>query len=288
MKGKEILTALCCLTVAFSAGACQDSSSESSSNSEPATEKVLQLAEEKEWVDITTYNNTSLPAYMQPIWYTREVYDETVVFIGENSTANLLYQPKGSVTVRNYQLNVTYEEGRDYTIEGKTIKRVEGGQMPYFAVDDYFLKTAGSIAIGVHAGKCEFDFDENRYLYYGEGTSLTKNHICVSYKTDEMWSGAMPAGKTDSTEKFMNKVKTEKKASIAFYGDSITEVKASLDTVRGKIAVAWKKLDGKVKIDLQIPATTKAVLDFCGTIDGKPFDKGDVVNGGAYEIVCEL
>lgn len=72
------------------------------------------------------------------------------------------------------------------------------------------------------------------------------------------------------------------------WNNHLTEVKASLDTVRGKIAVAWKKLDGKVKIDLQVPATTKAVLDFCGTIDGKPFDKGDVVNGGAYEIVCEL
>lgn len=272
MKGKKILTLLCCLSVAGSVGACKGGSGEQSSSQGGGqsgasdTEKVLQLAEEKEWVDITTYNAASLPAYMQPIWYTREVYDETVVFVGENSTANLLYQPKGKVTVRNYQLNVTYEEGRDYTIEGKTITRVEGGQMPYFEVDDYYLKTAGSVSIGVHAGKCEFDFDENRYLYYGEGTSLTKNHISISYKTDDMWTGVMPDGKTDCTEKFMNKVKTEKKASIAFYGDSITVgCNASGTSYGGNVnpyLPSWSQLIAdwfSYKYGAEITLTNKAV-----------------------------
>ncbi len=184
--------------------------------------KQLQLAAEKEWKTLSTYNETALDAWLQPIWYTREVYDETVVFVGEESSANLLYEPSGSVTVRDYRLGVTYVEGRDYTIEGKTITRVADGQLPYFDVDDYFLVNPGSISIGVNASRCEFDFDENRYLYYGEGTSLTKNHLCVSYRTDELWTAFMPKGQTDCTENFLNRVKNEKTGTIMYYGDSIT------------------------------------------------------------------
>lgn len=268
MKVKNSLVLLCCASLVFSAGGCgtANNNNENNSNSEPETKKELQIAGEKEWVDITTYNNETLPAYLQPIWYTREVYDETVVFIGENSSANLLYQPKGKVTVRNYQLGETYVEGRDYIIEGKTITRVEGGNMPYFEVDDYFLKTPGSVAIGVYASKCEFDFDENRFLYYGEGTSLTQNHISISYKTDEMWSGAMPEGKTDATENFINKIKTEKKGSIAFYGDSITVgCNASGTSYGGNVnpyLPSWSELIADwfaYKYDAEISVTNKAV-----------------------------
>jgi len=237
-----------------------------SSKGEESTTKVLQPMQEKEWVDVSVYDTTTMSAYLQPIWYTREIYDETVVFIGESSSANLLYQPKGDLIVRDYQLGTTYVEGRDYIVEGKTITRVEGGKLPYFEVDDYFLKTPGSVSIGVHAGKCEFEFDENRYLYYGEGTSLTKNHVSVSYRTDETWQGEMPIGQTDKTTNFINKVKTEKKASIAFYGDSITVgCNASGTSYGGNVnpyLPSWSNLIKdwlESKYEAEITITNKAV-----------------------------
>lgn len=253
---KILLTALGTMFL-FSATACDKS---------PAPEKQLQQAEEKEWVNITTYDNSSLPAYLQPFWYTREIYDDTVVFVGENSSATLLYEPTGEVIVRDYQLKTTYVEGRDYTIEGKTITRVAGGQLPYFEVDDYFLKTPGSVQIGVHAGKCEFDFDENRFLYYGEGTSLTKNHVSISYRTDQSWSGIMPQGKTDKTAQLIDKIKTDKKASFAFYGDSITVgCNASGTSYGGNVnpyLPSWSELIADwaaYKYDAEITVTNKAV-----------------------------
>lgn len=72
------------------------------------------------------------------------------------------------------------------------------------------------------------------------------------------------------------------------WNNHLTEVKASLDTVRGKISVEWEKVEGKVKINLVVPATTNAKIDLCGTINGKPLNCGDVVCGGSYEIFCEL
>ena len=72
------------------------------------------------------------------------------------------------------------------------------------------------------------------------------------------------------------------------WNNHLTEVKASLDTVRGKISVEWEKFEGKVKINLVVPATTNAKIDLCGTINGKPLNCGDVVCGGSYEIICDL
>ncbi|MBE5742894.1 MAG: hypothetical protein E7360_06250 [Clostridiales bacterium] len=72
------------------------------------------------------------------------------------------------------------------------------------------------------------------------------------------------------------------------WNNHLSEVKASLDTIRGKISVAWKKVDNKVEIALKIPATINAVLDFSGTINGKSFDKGYAVGGGEYSIICNL
>ena len=187
-------------------------------------EKKLQPAPERAWADITTYGEAAAEAYLQPFWYTREIYDESVVMVGETASASLLYLPSGSVTVRDYQLGVTYVEGRDYTVEGKTITRVAGGRLPYFEPDEYFLVSpnVAGVSIGVNASRCEFEFDENRYLYYGEGTSLTKNHVVVSHRTDEMWPGERPAGQTDRTGKLIETLKTEKKGTILYYGDSIT------------------------------------------------------------------
>lgn len=216
-RGRRWLCALLSALILVSAAGCEQTPAPG-----PEPQKQLQPAAEREWATLTTYNEAALSAWLQPVWYTREVYDETVVFIGEESSANLLYEPKGSITVRDYQLGVTYVEGRDYTVEGKTITRVAGGQLPYFAVDDYFLVNPGAVSIGVNASRCEFDFDENRYLYYGEGTSLTKNHVCVSYRTDESWTETMPAGQTDRTANFINRVKSEKSGTIMYYGDSIT------------------------------------------------------------------
>ena len=182
----------------------------------------------KDWVNVTTYNKRdALDAYLSPIWYTREVYDETMVIVGNDGEATLLYEPNGQkLVVRNYELNKTYVEGVDYVIEGKTLKRLKTGSLPYFKVDDYFMEsvptTPGYYKIYLNPDECEFDFEEDRYIVFGEQSTLTKGHyITVSYTTDEAWSGAVPTDQSEKMTRFLNKVKGGD-ATIMFYGDSIT------------------------------------------------------------------
>ncbi len=53
------------------------------------------------------------------------MYNETVLMVGENDCAPLLYKPERIISVRNYGLDIEYERGKDYEItENGEIKRL--------------------------------------------------------------------------------------------------------------------------------------------------------------------
>lgn len=186
-------------------------------------ERKLVLPSEENWIERTTFDKTSEVAWLKPVWYSREIYDESVVFIGEDASARLLFEPQGSVIVRNYFLDKTYTEGVDYVVEGKTIKRLSGGEMPFWKVDEYFrLQPNNSTVIGVNPAETEYEFTDSRYLYYGEGTEMTSRQVAVSYRTNELYDGFMPKGCYDKTENVLKNIKEKKSGTILFYGDSIT------------------------------------------------------------------
>lgn len=72
------------------------------------------------------------------------------------------------------------------------------------------------------------------------------------------------------------------------WNNELTTVSASIDTVRGKVASSWKKKDGKIEMELTVPPTAVAKLDFDGISDGKPFARGKQVGGGTYHIIAEV
>ena len=64
------------------------------------------MAESKEFIQTTVWNDSMMEAYLRPYWYSREIYNETVVFIGEEAEATLIYTPTEVSSVRNYGLDV--------------------------------------------------------------------------------------------------------------------------------------------------------------------------------------
>ena len=89
---------------------------------------------------MATYN---LDEYLQPIWETEEVYNETFMFLGEEDEAPFLYAPAEIVHVKNYFLDTEYIEGRDYAIENGKIRRLKGSRIPYFTVEEYYTTKPG-------------------------------------------------------------------------------------------------------------------------------------------------
>ena len=63
------------------------------SSPEQPQEKELLPPEEKDFMELTVFNDDMLNAYLQPYWYTREIYNEPVLFVGEEGEATLMYEP---------------------------------------------------------------------------------------------------------------------------------------------------------------------------------------------------
>ena len=57
--------------------------------------------------------------YLRPIWKSKKMVNETVMFVGEKDEGVLLYEPKEIYSVKNYFLDTDYQENVDYFQKGK-------------------------------------------------------------------------------------------------------------------------------------------------------------------------
>jgi lysophospholipase L1-like esterase len=172
--------------------------------------------------EIMEYDKYNLETYLKPIWYTREVYNETVLFVGEEDETKLLYDKIEIISVRNYGLDIEYEEGKDYIFQDDKIKRLKDSEIPYFEIDEYYKTESDAITINVINEKTDFQLEGKRYLKYGEGDAFTSKQIAVTYKHDSSWKGKVPEGQEDKLINFNNKLKEKQEVNLLFYGDSIT------------------------------------------------------------------
>ena len=190
----------------------------------PTPEKVNVAVAEKELREYTEYNRET---YLKPLWHTREIYNETVLFVGENDKAPLLYTPSEVISVRNYKLDVEYVQGVDYVIEDGKISRTPNSSIPYMKINDYYLKAQPSGAV-LEVDKSAVSEDMlplingPRWLKYGETTTFTQYQIAVTYRHNQPWTGSTVIGHPEKFQSFINKLQSGENAKILFFGDSIT------------------------------------------------------------------
>jgi hypothetical protein len=149
--------------------------------------------------------------YMRPFMSADTIYNELIVTslntialeqrITKN--ANLLYQPKKILSVKSYNGAITYTEGTDYTVSGRTITQVASRM---------------STNVSILAGK------------RGNGTpnGLTntgaRSWVCVTYIPDRtVWNvPSILTYKGDKLPKVMAKLKNKQPITIGALGMSIT------------------------------------------------------------------
>lgn len=205
-----------------------EDSSEEDSSDEPVGEVTIQKPAKQTWQYINRYDESVLDAYTRPIWYTREVYDESALIIGPSGSTTLLYTPDTNydVVIRDYHLNKTYKEGVDFTISGNKLTRIPTGSLPYMEINQYVADhPVGAYGLPFDVSRADDQLGNvsgyTHLAYYSDG-SILPYHINVSYRTNEDWDGFVPTSQMSKTTKFINKLKTEKAGQVLFYGDSIT------------------------------------------------------------------
>jgi lysophospholipase L1-like esterase len=137
---------------------------------------------------------------MQPLWQGKNVYNEAVLMLsqdGKPATGQLMFQPSRIISVRDYGLVTNYVEGKDYTVEGRTLVRTATSRMTQVR-DEELLK--GEFKWNVIGGK----------------------QVMVTYEHEDAWNPPLPAFAGGSLPRTIKKLKARAPLTVVAYGDSIT------------------------------------------------------------------
>ena len=172
---------------------------------------------------IEKFDKNLIEDLLIPVWSNTKIIDETGLVIGKEGFARLLSTPvSGTVRVTNIFQDELYEEGVDYIIEGKTIKRKKSGNLPYFEVEEYFRKEPNAhIVLKANPENIGFSFPEQRYIYFSEGVDGFNKYVSISYKVDKALCEDLIVG-DKRLQSFVKTLKETKRANLLLYGDSIT------------------------------------------------------------------
>ncbi len=175
--------------------------------------------------DFTKYN---LKTYTIPFWKTDVVYNETVMFISKTDSTPLLYKPKQIISVRSYDLEIEYIEGKDYIIKNGKISLTKNTTIPYFKKSEFYLKKE----IPGYSFVCT---KENvPYIFFGEGDTFTKKQIAITYIAEKNPLKTTIIDFSKNFSKSITKFKEKQKINVLFYGDSITVGANSSNFIRVK------------------------------------------------------
>lgn len=159
------------------------------------------------------YDRFDLDTWLRPIWKGSVVYNETVMFLGEDDRAPLLYTPDRIISVRSYELDIEYTEGVDYKLEDGKLVLTEGTRIPVCPLSVYYPE------------KGQFNILRDGEIVpalYGEGTTMTRWHLAVTYEHSGKWGGIDVASYADRFASFIAKLEAGENVTVFFYGDSIT------------------------------------------------------------------
>ena len=199
----------------------------SDENTEETTEEITTEEEESEEMEsnvqnddlasVGKYEQYDLDSYMTPIWEGKVVHNETVMFVGIDDKAPLLYDADKIISVRSYDLKTEYVMGVDYDyVDGKLVL-LEGTRIPYVPLETYYsvLDPEYPYLSTMYNGKVT-------QTMFGDGTTMTQWQVAVTYKHSDTWEGKVVESYEDRFADFIGKLEKGEDVTVFFYGDSIT------------------------------------------------------------------
>ncbi len=158
----------------------------------------------------------SLGEYIRPLWKGDVVAHESVLFREDEREAKLAFPMDEILGVFSADLTTEFEEGRDWLLQNGALVRPEGSRMPFIPLDRFYPAE--------HRDGADFGCREegHPFLGFGEGDTMIRYMVDVTYRHAAPWDGPIPPPQTDKCARFLSKLGRGEEATILFYGDSIT------------------------------------------------------------------
>ncbi len=157
-----------------------------------------------------------LEEYMKPLWEGDTVAHESVMFREDEHAVRLTFPITEVYAVYSADMTVEYEKDIDWTVEYGCFVRTPGSRMPFMPLERFYPAE--------HENGKDFGCTEagRPFLGFGEGDTMIRNQVVVTYRHEAAWNGPVVPAQTDKCARFLAKLEKGEEATILFYGDSIT------------------------------------------------------------------
>lgn len=191
-------------------------------NEEPTnpTNKVYSSVDyTKEQLDSSKYD---VEKYTTPFWEGNIVYNECVFPIysknGVLKPINLTYNASEIVSVKNYALDIEYEEGKDYYLENGNLVIIPNGDIELVGYS--YIHREGIPEIEYNDLLINKDHTGTEYF---TPTSLIANKaLVVTYVHNDSWPLEIPQSDKKDLKRTLKRLKKKKDTTIVVTGDSIS------------------------------------------------------------------
>lgn len=166
------------------------------------------------------YKQYDLLAFLYPIWAGNFIYNESVLFVGKDDRAPLLYKVEKIISVMSHDLRTEYAAGRDFIYKDGLLGLTGDTAIPFMTLGEYYPET-GILLGNPDANVLHCNRPDHRYLVFGEGDTFTRRQVVVTYQTKDAWNGFIPAGQPDRFARLFEKMAAKRDVTVVTYGDSV-------------------------------------------------------------------
>lgn len=153
--------------------------------------------------------------YTVPVWQGDTVYNEGVLFYRGRKSARLLFPIDEVISLRSFDLQTEYVEGKDFFIEDGKLHICEGGGIPVWDIEPLTEKP------NCHVFPAK---KEGLFLYDTCGIKMRQMTVCVTYKHSKTfadgYSGAGVLSLRDKLPQIFEKLERGETVNIMLNGDS--------------------------------------------------------------------
>lgn len=164
-----------------------------------------------------------------PFWVQETMYNESVLLTrseGEsNAKGNLAFEPKGKIKITDPLMEKTYEEGKDFTVSGRTITATAETSMPWleekvlYGIDMPEGKGLATQPVSTAGAAKGYET-----VLYTESAFLIEHQVLVTYKYDKTQfdKDVIPAYQGAALPNTLSKLRNKENVDIIAFGDSIS------------------------------------------------------------------
>lgn len=149
-----------------------------------------------------------------PLFTGNVMTNETVLFMGTDDAAPLMYAADEIISVTSFDLKTNYVEGVDWIFDAAThtIRPTANTRMPYYTEAEWYPET----------GRFACNLPGKAYVFFSEGSTISLHQVCVTYSHSDPWDGPEPRNDAASFAPMLSELSSKTGGKALFYGDSIT------------------------------------------------------------------